>query len=143
MAEAAQSHTGGGVARRVAFHERQRAERAELEARGGLHVPAEDGLHAHDMSAVDVLAGVAEAGPNYIVLKKTETKMERRKRKRDELVQEQSVIDAGVAPVAVDHDEGAPALQVAKRAAGCARVALPVARSQVRGNEIPKAGCEP
>ena len=31
-AQAAARHTGGGIARRAAFHERQREERAELEA---------------------------------------------------------------------------------------------------------------
>ena len=43
MAEAAAParHTGTGIARRAAFHERQRAERAELEAAGGTVLPVE------------------------------------------------------------------------------------------------------
>ena len=45
MAEAAAParHKGMGIARRAAFHERQRTERAELEAEGGAVLPAEEG----------------------------------------------------------------------------------------------------
>ena len=65
MAEAAARHTGTGIARRAAFHERQRAERAELEAAGGTVLPEEkEGVALVD--AATVLDGVDEYGPNYI-----------------------------------------------------------------------------
>eukprot|EP00966_Prymnesium_polylepis_P063142 1465784-Prymnesium_polylepis.1 len=38
--QALQRHTGAGVAQRAAFHERLRAERAEMEAHGGAIIPA-------------------------------------------------------------------------------------------------------
>lgn len=41
MTEAVTRHTGVGIARRAAFHERLRAERAELDAAGGAVLPAE------------------------------------------------------------------------------------------------------
>ena len=43
MAEAIEPvrHTGAGVARRQAFHERQRAERAQQDAAGAVVLPAE------------------------------------------------------------------------------------------------------
>jgi len=42
VAEAPTQHRGTGIARREAFHERQRAERAELEAAGDMVLPAEE-----------------------------------------------------------------------------------------------------
>lgn len=131
MAEVAQRHTGAGIARRSAFHERLRAERLRLEASGGLEVPAEDSSRAIVVNAADVLAMVAEAGPNYFVLKKTESKKERRKRKRDELVEEERAIDEGVAPVAPDAVEIAPAEQLARRPTEPGRLVQPVPRAGV------------
>ena len=61
-------HEGAGVARRAAFHERLRAERAELEAAAGAGLPPETDDVAL-VRAVDVLDGVAEAGRNYTLLK--------------------------------------------------------------------------
>ena len=66
-------HEGAGVARRAAFHERLRAERAELEAAAGAGLPPETDDVAL-VRAVDVLDGVAEAGRNYTLLKPTEKK---------------------------------------------------------------------
>ena len=73
---------GAGVARRAAFHERLRAERAELEAAAGAGLPPETDDVAL-VRAVDVLDGVAEAGRNYTLLKPTEKKKDRRKRLRE------------------------------------------------------------
>ena len=81
MAEAAARHTGTGIARRAAFHERQRAERAELEAAGGTVLPEEkEGVALVD--AATVLDGVDEYGPNYIRSRPKEKKKVRRKRQR-------------------------------------------------------------
>ena len=81
VAAAPTRHTGAGIARRAAFHERQRAERAELEtARGAVLPPETQMVHVR---AVDVLNGVAEKGPNYTLLKPKEKKKERRKRQRE------------------------------------------------------------
>ena len=66
-------HEGAGVARRAAFHERLRAERAELEAAAGAGLQPETDDVAL-VRAVDVLDGVAEAGQNYTLLKPTEKK---------------------------------------------------------------------
>ena len=99
-------HTGAGIARRVAFHERQRAERAEIEAAGGAEVPAEvEGVAS--VSATDVLDGVAEAGPNYTLLKSKETKKARRKRQREQaaVVQAQAAADADDTDVAAVEGE--------------------------------------
>ena len=52
-AQAAARHTGGGIARRAAFHERQRAERAELEAAGEAVLPPETQQVVHVL-AVDI-----------------------------------------------------------------------------------------
>ena len=99
-------HTGAGIARRAAFHERQRAERAEIEAAGGAEVPAEvEGVAS--VSATDVLDGVAEAGPNYTLLKSKETKKARRKRQREQaaVVQAQAAADADDTDVAAVEGE--------------------------------------
>ena len=71
VAAALTRHAGAGIARRTAFHERQRAERAELEATGGAVLPAETQDVTH-VSASDVLDGVEEVGPNYALLKPKE-----------------------------------------------------------------------
>ena len=71
VAAAPTRHAGAGIARRAAFHERQRAERAELEATGGAVLPAETQDVTH-VSASDVLDGVEEVGPNYALLKPKE-----------------------------------------------------------------------
>ena len=76
MTEAVTRHTGVGIARRAAFHERLRAERAELD--GGAVLPAETD-NVVQVDALDVLNAVAEVGPNYTLLKPTETKKQRRK----------------------------------------------------------------
>ena len=84
MADAgAARHTGAGIARRQAFHERQRAEREELELQGGVQLPTETSAVA-SVRAVDMLDEVAEIGPNYFVLKRKESKKARRKRQQDE-----------------------------------------------------------
>ena len=77
-------HTGAGVARRQAFHERQRNERAELEEQGGVQLAAETSAIA-SVRAIDMLDEVAEVGPNYFVLKSKESKKARRKRQQDEV----------------------------------------------------------
>ena len=64
VAAAPTRHTGAGIARRADFHERQRLERAELEASGGAELPAEPD-DVVQTSAADVLNGVEETAPNY------------------------------------------------------------------------------
>ena len=79
--DAAARHTGAGVARRQAHHERMRDERAREAAAGDAELPPED--DAVEMaSAVHVLDSVAEVGPNYTLLRSKETKAKRRKRAR-------------------------------------------------------------
>ena len=76
--DAAARHTGAGVARRQAHHERMRDERAREAAAGDAELPPED--DAVEMaSAVHVLDSVAEVGPNYTLLRSKETKAMRRK----------------------------------------------------------------
>ena len=74
MTEAGTRHTGAGIARRAAFHERLRAERAELDTAGGAVLPAETDNVVH-VDAMDVLNTLAEVGPNCTLLKPTETKI--------------------------------------------------------------------
>ncbi|EOD32442.1 hypothetical protein EMIHUDRAFT_253356 [Emiliania huxleyi CCMP1516] len=63
-ADAAARHTGAGVARRQAHHERMRDERAREAAAGNAELPPED--DAVEMaSAAQLLDSVAEVGPNY------------------------------------------------------------------------------
>ena len=92
VAAAPTRHAGAGIARRAAFHERQRLERAELEAGGGAVLPPE--TQVVQVRAVDVLDGVADAGPNYTLLKPKETKKERRKRQRDAATAAQAQVAA-------------------------------------------------
>ena len=81
--DAAARHTGAGVARRQAHHERMRDERAREAAAGDAELPPED--DAVEMaSAVHVLDCVAEVGPNYTLLRSKETKAKRRKRQRED-----------------------------------------------------------
>ncbi|EOD28640.1 hypothetical protein EMIHUDRAFT_234781 [Emiliania huxleyi CCMP1516] len=81
--DAAARHTGAGVARRQAHHERMRDERAREAAAGDAELPPED--DAVEMaSAVHVLDSVAEVGPNYTLLRSKETKAKLRKRKRED-----------------------------------------------------------
>ena len=81
--DAAARHTGAGVARRQAHHERMRDERAREAAAGDAELPPED--DAVEMaSAAQLLDSVAEAGPNYTLLRSKETKAKRRKRKRED-----------------------------------------------------------
>ena len=62
--DAAARHTGAGVARRQAHHERMRDERAREAAAGDAELPPED--DAVEMaSAVHVLDSVGEVGANY------------------------------------------------------------------------------
>ena len=82
VAAAPTRHVGAGIARRAAFHERQRAERAELEAAGGAVLPPENTNVAHVRES-NVLDGVAESEPNYTLLKPKEKEKERRKRQRE------------------------------------------------------------
>ena len=66
--DAAARHTGAGVARRQAHHERMRDERAREAAAGNAELPPED--DAVEMaSAAQLLDSVAEAGPNYTLLR--------------------------------------------------------------------------
>ena len=99
MAEAAAPtrHTGTGIARRAAFHERQRAERAELEAAGGAVLPAEE-VGVAQVDAVTVLEGVAECGPNYTLLPSKERKKARRKRQREAAEAAQAQAEQGESP---------------------------------------------
>ena len=60
-------------------------------------------MQATLVNATDVLAEVAEAGPNCIMLEETESKKERRKRKRVELVKEQRAIGMGSPNMIVGH----------------------------------------
>ena len=86
-------HTGTGIARRQAFHERQREERVELEAAGGAVLPAEkEGIALID--AATVLGGVDEYGPNYIRSRPKEKKTMRRKRQREEAEARQQQAEA-------------------------------------------------
>ena len=81
--DAAARHTGAGVARRQAHHERMRDERAREAAAGDAELPPED--DAVEMaSAAQLLDSVAEVGPNYTLLRSKETKAKRRKRKRED-----------------------------------------------------------
>ncbi|EOD19864.1 hypothetical protein EMIHUDRAFT_117795 [Emiliania huxleyi CCMP1516] len=81
--DAAARHTGAGVARRQAHHERMRDERAREAAAGNAELPPED--DAVEMaSAAHVLDSVAEVDPNYTLLRSKETKAKRRKRKRED-----------------------------------------------------------
>ncbi|EOD38305.1 hypothetical protein EMIHUDRAFT_109416 [Emiliania huxleyi CCMP1516] len=81
--DAAARHTGAGVARRQAHHERMRDERAREAAAGDAELPPED--DAVEMaSAAHVLDSVAEVGPNYTLLRSKETKAKRRKRQRED-----------------------------------------------------------
>ena len=81
--DAAARHTGAGVARRQAHHERMRDERAREAAAGNAELPPED--DAVEMaSAAQLLDSVAEVGPNYTLLRSKETKAKRRKRKRED-----------------------------------------------------------
>ena len=66
--QALQRHTGAGVARRAAFHERLRAEHAEMEAHVGAIIPADHGVTM--VRASEVLDQVPESLPNYTLLKK-------------------------------------------------------------------------
>ena len=81
--DAAARHTGAGVARRQAHHERMRDERAREAAAGDAELPPED--DAVEMaSAAQLLDSVAEVGPNYTLLRSKETKAKLRKRKRED-----------------------------------------------------------
>ena len=63
--DAAARHTGAGVARRQAHHERMRDERAREAAAGNAELPPED--DAVEMaSAAHVLDSVAEVGPTEL-----------------------------------------------------------------------------
>ena len=76
--DAAARHTGAGVARRQAHHERMRDERAREAAAGDAELPPED--DAVEMaSAVHVLDSVAEVGPNYTLLLRSSYGTKRRK----------------------------------------------------------------
>ena len=67
--DAAARHTGAGVARRQAHHERMRDERAREAAAGDAELPPED--DAVEMaSAAQLLDSVAEVGPNYTLTKR-------------------------------------------------------------------------
>ena len=65
-------HTGAGVARRQAHHERMRDERAREAAAGNAELPPEDDA-VEMVSAAQLLDSVAEAGPNYTLLRSKET----------------------------------------------------------------------
>ena len=102
-------HTGAGVARRQAFHERQRAERAQQDAAGAEVLPAE----ADDVSQVSaavVLDSVAESGPNYSLLRSKENKKDRRKRQREAAEAAQLEATAGNRGTANGAQRGAAAV---------------------------------
>ena len=80
---AAAGHTGAGVARREAHHERMRDERAREAAAGNAELPPEDDA-VEMVSAAQLLDSVAEAGPNYTLLRSKERKAKRRKRQRED-----------------------------------------------------------
>ena len=81
--DAAARHTGAGVARRQAHHERMRDERAREAAAGDAELPPEDDA-AEMASAAQLLDSVAEVGPNYTLLRSKEAKAMRRKRQRED-----------------------------------------------------------
>ena len=81
--DAAARHTGAGVARRQAHHERMRDERAREAAAGNAELPPEDDA-VEMVSAAQLLDSVAEAGPNYTLLRSKERKAKRRKRQRED-----------------------------------------------------------
>ena len=81
--DAAARHTGAGVARRQAHHERMRDERAREAAAGNAELPPEDDA-VEMVSAAQLLDSVAEVGPNYTLLRSKETKAKRRKRQRED-----------------------------------------------------------
>ena len=120
-------HEGAGVARRAAFHERLRAERAELEAAAGAGLPPETDDVAL-VRAVDVLDGVAEAGQNYTLLKPTEKKKDRRKRLREAAIAAQ----AQGADRAVGTDDDVAAAEPEHQAAVASAVAGGGTPSQLR-----------
>ena len=123
-------HEGAGVARRAAFHERLRAERAELEAAAGAGLPPETDDVAL-VRAVDVLDGVAEAGRNYTLLKPTEKKKDRRKRLREAAIAALAAQAQG-ADRAVGTDDDVAAAEPEHQAAVASAVAGGGTPSQLR-----------
>ena len=69
-------HTGDGVARRAAHHERRAQERAQLEELVTEQLPADNAVRM--APATEVLAQVAVDGTNYPTVKRRETKRKRR-----------------------------------------------------------------
>ena len=108
-------HTGAGVARREAYHERRAQERAELEEVN------DEGLLAHEQRSdviVRVAAGtiVVEAeGPNYVPHKKRETKKQRRARQQQKAREQQQCAEAEAEAVASDTTGDSIASEVATR----------------------------
>ena len=81
MAEtgAAARHVGEGVPRRAAHHARRAAKREQVVRAAAALLPETD---VRLVPAADVLAIVDEAGPNYRLLRRRESKKARRERHR-------------------------------------------------------------
>ena len=91
-------HTGEGVARREAFHARERERREQEAAQGTTELPADEAAEVQEVSAGEVLDSVAESGPNYATPPATEKKKARRQRLRvDEAARQagQAIVETG------------------------------------------------
>ena len=75
-------HEGEGVARRAAFHAREREQRDREAAQGLAELPSDEAAGVKEVSAREVLESVAESGPNYVTLPAAERQKARRERLR-------------------------------------------------------------
>ena len=75
-------HEGEGVARRAAFHAREREARDREAAQGLAELPSDEAAGVKEVSAREVLESVAESGPNYVTLPAAERQKARRERLR-------------------------------------------------------------
>ncbi|EOD39292.1 hypothetical protein EMIHUDRAFT_251446 [Emiliania huxleyi CCMP1516] len=75
-------HEGEGVARRAAFHARERERRDREAAQGLAELPSDEAAGVKEVSAREVLESVAESGPNYVTLPAAERQKARRERLR-------------------------------------------------------------
>ncbi|EOD21599.1 hypothetical protein EMIHUDRAFT_117062 [Emiliania huxleyi CCMP1516] len=71
-----------GVARRAAFHAREREARDREAAQGLAELPSDEAAGVKEVSARGVLESVAESGPNYVTLPAAERQKARRERLR-------------------------------------------------------------
>jgi len=91
-------HEGEGVARRAAFHARERERRDREAAQGLAELPSDEAAGVKEVSAREVLESVAESGPNYVTLPAAERQKARRERLRVAEVARQAgqaIIDTG------------------------------------------------